>query len=96
MRFPSLLLAAALGLTLSACTIALQPRPYNVTVDNTRCLTPATVFIDDQNVGRIPGGGVRSFPVAPGPHSLNVDNDLAGPEVIRVGGDVTWHGGTCL
>ena len=85
-----------LGLALSSCTIGIQTRPYNVTIDNSHCLSPATVFIDGQNVGRVPGGGVRSFPVATGRHSLNVDNDISGPQIVSVNNDITWRGGLCL
>lgn len=96
MRQFKLVLLAAVGAALGACTIALQPRPYNLTVDNRPCFTPATVFIDGENRGSVPGGGVRSFPVSPGTHGVNVDNDIIGEQVIRVNGDVTWRGGTCL
>lgn len=92
-----ILVFPVLALALSSCVPGLlSPRSYNVTVDNRGCLTNATVFIDGQNVGVVPGGGVRSFPVTPGSHAINVDNDLAGEQILRVDGDVTWRGGRCL
>ncbi|AFZ68109.1 hypothetical protein [Deinococcus peraridilitoris] len=96
MRYSNLTLLGMLALLLPSCTLAIQPRPYNVTVDNSRCFTTATVFIDGQNVGTVPGGGLRSFPVTSGIHEINVDNDLIGSRSIRVQGDLTWRGGTCL
>lgn len=94
---PRLLVAPVLALALSSCVPGLfAPRSYNLTVDNRGCRTNATVFLDGQNVGVIPAGGVRSFPVAPGSHSLNVDNDLPGDQIVRVDGDLTWRGGRCL
>lgn len=86
---------------LSACApglrVSFDPRPLNLTVDNARCFTTATVFIDGVNVGTVPGGGVRSFPVSRGRHGVNVDNDfLRGEEVLNVNGDTTWRGGRCV
>lgn len=96
MRFLKVILLAGAALGLSACRISVTPSSYNLTVDNTGCLTRAVVFIDGRNVGAVPSRGVRSFAVTPGNHSVNVDNDVPGPEIIQVNGDVTWHGGTCL
>jgi len=91
--FVSLLL---LALTSCAPGFTILTRDPIVTVDNSACLTTATVFIDGQNVGTVPGGGVRSFPTTRGDHTFNVDNDIAFPETVRVTGDFTWRGGTCL
>ena len=95
MRFLKVILLAGVALGLSACRLTVTPSSYNLTVDNGRCFTRAVVFIDGRNVGVVPGRGVRSFAVSPGSHSVNVDNDLAGPEVIPVNGDVVWHGSLC-
>ncbi|WP_027481815.1 hypothetical protein [Deinococcus pimensis] len=93
-----LLTSALLLLALTACApgFTVFARDPSVTVDNRACLTTATVFIDGQNVGTIPGGGVRSFGVPRGQHTFNVDNDLAFEETVNVTGDLTWRGGTCL
>jgi|GEM_PF-6421539 len=90
---------AALALTLSACapfTVIVQPRTHLVTVSNA-CYTTATVFIDGRNVGTVPGaGGVRSFEVTEGRHTINVDNDYIGDTPIDVYRNVHWHGGQCI
>lgn len=87
-----------LALSLSACAPVLQAvgLRFNVTVDNRGCLTPATVFIDGQNVGSIPGRGLRTFQVSRGSHTFNVDNDLQGDQAVNVLSDLTWRGGRCL
>ena len=93
------LLLALCGLALSACAPVLQAvgLRHNVTVLNTGCRLPATVFIDGQNVGQIPGGGVQTFQVSRGSHTFNVDNDgFYGPQTLNVTSDRTWRGGSCL
>ncbi|MBB6098907.1 hypothetical protein HNR42_002342 [Deinobacterium chartae] len=89
-------LAVLLAVSLLSGCIPGLTRDYNVTVSNRACLTNATVFIDGQLVGVIPGGGVSTFRVSPGSHDFNVDNDLIGPQVVRVDRDLEWRGGTCL
>ncbi len=96
MRSLKMILLAGAALGLSACRISVTPSSYNLTVDNTRCLTRAVVFVDGRNVGAVPGRGVRSFAVAPGSHGVNVDNDVIGEQIVRVDGDVRWRGGACL
>lgn len=93
-KFIPLAAAALLATGLSSCAI-LTPK-YNVTVDNTPCLTQATFYLDGEDQGTIPSGGVRTFKIAQGWHTFNVGNDLALAKRVNVLGDMTWSGGRCL
>lgn len=92
-----LLLLPLAALALVGCVPALLNPSYIVTVDNRGCLTPATVFIDNQKVGTAGLAGTAQFTVTRGNHTINVDNDgLTGNLPLAVFSDTVWRNSRCL